>query len=598
MKSDFLKYYNAELTFLRASGKEFAKNNPKTARYLHLDNSASQDPHVARLIESFAFLTARIHRKIDDDLPELADALLDILYPHYQCPIPSLSIVQFKVNPHTAAPSLLSKGTSLETSSSQGNRCQFKTCYDVILQPIELTHVELIEKTSPQTPFLPSTQSALVIQLSCLNSKMSFSQLNPKKLRCYINLATPYAYNLYELLFRYGLGGFIVGDNLEPIAFSSKNITAVGFDLEQGLFPYSDQSNLSYRLLTEFFVFPEKFLFFDIIFDENLFSKNTIGPQIKIILCFNESKPNLRQILNANSLILNCTPLINLFEVQAEPFLIDHTQSAYPIVPDARRLNEIEIYNVKSISISDRSGVSKTSAPLYGFQTGDPQTIYWQINRKNRADFSKKTGRMWDVSVSIAENIQTADPLIIQPLLLCTNHQIPGQLPFSGEYPKLQLVNDNFEGTIHCLRPFTLYHHLPLSNGIRWQLISHLMLNGLSFSDNNVDATKCLTEILRLYNFSEAAEQALFINNITLVETKPATARGSNNYGNIVFSGTEVTLTVSEDHPTIFLFSSVLEKFLASYCAINSFTQLIVKYEHKPGDTITWKPNMGSKVLL
>ena len=186
---------------------------------------------------------------------------------------------------------------------------------------------------------------------------------------------------------------------------------------------------------------------------------------------------------------------------------------------------------------------------------------------------------------------------IAQISLLCTNHQLPSQLPHGGGHPKLQLVKENIEGEIRSLLPFTPCYHLPLSNGIRWQLISHLMLNTFTFSKNS-DATKFLKEILHLYNFSQMEEHALFINNIASVETKPIVARGSYNYGNTVFSGTEMIVTFVKEHPAIFLFSSVLEKFIASYCSINSFTQLTIQYANKSGEVIQWKPNMGSKVLL
>lgn len=597
MKNDFLSYYNNELSFLRASGSDFGKANPKIAGHLSLNHKGFEDPHVARLIESFAFLTARIHRKIDDDLPELADALLDVLYPHYLLPVPSLSIVQFNANPNATGGYLLPNKTDIENSSNYGHACQFTTCYDVMLYPIEITHIELIEKSSTLFSMPSATQSVLEIQLRCIKPKLSFTLLKPESVRFFINLASPHAYLLYELLFRNTLNGFIVDESNNPIPFSSDNIQAVGFDNDQGLFPYPEQSNLNYRLLTEFFVYPEKFLFFDIFFKDDFLTKNNFGREMKIVICFDESMPNLRAVITHTSLALHCTPIVNLFEVQSEPILVDHTQNSYPIIPDARQLNEFEIYKVNAVSLSDQTGRSKKCLPLYGFQENNEDATYWQIQRKNRAELTNQNGRVLDMHISFVQNEPSLKPSIAQASLLCTNHQLPSELPYGGGHPNLQLINEHSNGAISCLRPFTTCYHLPIDHGVRWQLISHLMLNTFSFS-NDAHATKFLHELLQLYNFSNTPENVLFINNIVNVETKPITARGPRNYGNTIFSGTEVSVTVARDHPSLFLFTSVLEKFLASYCAINSFTQLILKYTHKPGEQIQWKPAIGSKALL
>ena len=58
----------------------------------------AEDPHVERLIEAFAYLNARTRHKLDDDFPEITDAMLGVLYPHYQAPIPAMAVVQFALD--------------------------------------------------------------------------------------------------------------------------------------------------------------------------------------------------------------------------------------------------------------------------------------------------------------------------------------------------------------------------------------------------------------------------------------------------------------------------------------------------------------------
>ncbi len=597
---DFLSYYNNELAFLRAAGGEFAKANPKIARQLRLNEQGSEDPHVARIIESFAFLTARIQRRINDDLPEIADTILNLLYPHYQLPIPALSIIQLQANAEATEGYLIPESTQIENHLSYGTICQFSTCYDTLIYPIEITRIELVENESTTSPFLPQTQNALIINVRCLKPDVSFCTLNPKRIRFFINAATPYSFQFYELLFKEKLGGFIIEEGKNPIPFNADAISPVGFDENEGLFPYPEQSMLNYRLLTEFFIFPEKFLFFDLILNDDFYKTHAIGREITCVICFKKKTPALRSIITKNSLLLHCTPLINLFDKVGEPILVDQTQSNYPIIPDARRLTEIEIYKIQSILLSDRSGTPYHCSPLYGFKEQNNQSVYWHSERKNRNLDASSTEpyRQEDVFVSFIDNHNHINNVAIaQPQLLCTNHQLPSKLPHGGNHPKLQFIKDNIKGDIRVLLPFTPAYHLSLSHGMRWQLISLLMLNTFSFV-NNTNATKFVREILQLYNFSRSEENTLFINTIESVVTKSIVTRGDAHYGNAILNGTEVIITFLKEHASLFLFTSVFEKFITAYCSINSFTQLTVRYANQSGDLIRWKPNMGKKSLL
>src|SRR6516162_10005843 len=98
MQDDLLFYYESELRFIRRMAADFAKKYPGVASRLELEPEKSEDPHVERLIEAFALLSARVRHKIDDEFPEITEALLGILYPHYLHPIPSMSIMQFELD--------------------------------------------------------------------------------------------------------------------------------------------------------------------------------------------------------------------------------------------------------------------------------------------------------------------------------------------------------------------------------------------------------------------------------------------------------------------------------------------------------------------
>src|SRR5438045_9154151 len=149
MADELLEYYNRELRFLGEFADSFAKSHPKIAERLRLSSDdAADDPHVERLIEAFAYLTARIRFKLDDDFPEITESLLNILYPHYLAPVPSMAIVQFQLAPD---PVQLTKGhviprfKELQTEMIEGKPCYFRTCYPVTLWPIETKHASLAE---------------------------------------------------------------------------------------------------------------------------------------------------------------------------------------------------------------------------------------------------------------------------------------------------------------------------------------------------------------------------------------------------------------------------------------------------------------------
>src|SRR5918911_985920 len=141
MRDELLGYYERELVFLRQMGADFAKKYPKIASRLLIDADKCEDPHVERMIEAFAFLAGRVHLKIDDEFPEITESLLNVLYPHYLAPIPSMSIAQFALDSQQGKLTTgydIERGTVLYSRSVQATPCRFRTCYPVTLWPLEI----------------------------------------------------------------------------------------------------------------------------------------------------------------------------------------------------------------------------------------------------------------------------------------------------------------------------------------------------------------------------------------------------------------------------------------------------------------------------
>ncbi len=388
MSDELLSYYNQELSYLREVGGEFAKLHPKIAGRLRLGASSVDDPFVSRIIESFAFLTARIRYKLDDHFSEISDALLNILYPHYQLPIPSMSIMQFSGNAELDAPHSIAKHTAISCESATAG-CRFRTTYPVTLWPLELNAAQLVAQ--PFTHDLiqdnKNYASCLRLNLQTKKSKLALTDLPLKSLRFYINAEAQQAYDLYELLFN-DLQAIVVAAptaDTPAITLPLDSIKAVGFGEEEGLLSYPPNSFIGYRLLSEYFAFPQKFLFFELTNLDRLLDY-PFQQSLEIQLYFSKTNSLLEKGVNAKTFALGCTPIINLFEQSAEPIHFDHTQTEYHIIADSNRLPEsIEIYSINNVSAHAPDHATINYQPFYGLKhdlDGQQANPYWFLSRR------------------------------------------------------------------------------------------------------------------------------------------------------------------------------------------------------------------------
>src|SRR3990172_9585864 len=309
MDDKLLNYYERELTFIRKMGAEFAKKYPKIAGRLLLEPDKCEDPHTERLIEAFAFISGRIHKKIDDDFPEITESLLNIIYPHYVSPIPSMSVAKFEPSKKTISPSgyKIEKNTPLYSKPVGGTPCQFMTCYPLMIWPLDVFSAGLQDPKK----LVKDAQQAIVIQLKTYNN-LRFSELNCGKLRFFLNGAAQHVYHLYELLFNHVCHVECESVNkegrIERVSLTPKDITPVGFDSDEGMFPFPGRSFPGYLLLFEYFCFPEKFLFFD-LYGLGQIRNRDFNDTLTITIYLDRSaKSNL--VINEETFCLNATPVV------------------------------------------------------------------------------------------------------------------------------------------------------------------------------------------------------------------------------------------------------------------------------------------------
>jgi type VI secretion system protein ImpG len=613
MARDLLEYYNRELTFLRRLGAQFAAANPKIARRLRLSaDDAADDPHVERLIEAFAYLTARIRTKLDDQFPEITESLLHVLYPHYLAPIPSLAIVQFKLDPEQVqltAGYTVPRQTELETEPVLGEPCRFQTCYPVTLWPIEVRSAILARAPlpAPATPYSDDATAVIRIGLRSTSQETSIADLGLGTLRFFLKGQPHHVHRLYELIFNHTIGVAATRSEspVGTVLLGRDVLRQVGFDRDQGLLPYPARSFQGYRLLTEYFAFPHKFLFFDL----NLAGIEAIGQlgnQVVIYIYLNRAFDDLGRTISADTFQLGCTPIVNLFRQRAEPIRLTQTEFEYQVVPDRRRRNALEVYSVDSVSALPPQGDPLEFQPFFSVKHAanrEPGQTFWSVSRRPAEETLATGDRGSEVYLSLVDlGFRPSAPAdsVLEVQTTCLNRDLPQDLPFGGDQPRLQLREGGGAiSRIVCLTPATRTLRPELGQGILWRLISHLSLNHLSLVDSG-DA-HALREILKLYDFADSAETRAQIDGITAVSSRRVVG-SIRSEGPLTFCrGAEVSIQLDEERYTgsgLFLFASVVERFLALYCTVNSFTKLIATVKGREGELRRWPPRMGENVIV
>ncbi len=606
MVDELLPYYNRELTYIRKLAAEFAEAHPKIAGRLRLSADAVEDPYVARLIEGFSFLNARIRHKLDDDFPELTDALLSVLYPHYLAPIPSMSIVRFDSQPDLTSPYDIPKGTEIESETVGGEPCVFRTSYPVELWPIRIEAASLSGRplVAPANPRAGGAVASLRLTLSCLSPEMTFTELGPDRLRFFLRGQPQQVYPLYELIMNNTVSVALAesASDPEPVILGPECIKPVGFGRDEGMLSYPARSFVGYRLLTEYFTFPEKFLFFDIT---GLSSKVLVeaGNKLEIFLYINRASTDLERGVSEETFALGCTPIVNLFHQQAEPLQLSHAISEYRVVPDARRPAATEIYSIDSVVATSPDGEEVPYVPFYSVKhdsgSEGPQT-FWHATRRTAGRRDPGT----EVYLSLVDldfNPAAATDWVVTVGTSCLNRDLPSKLPYGGGHPRLQLVEGASPvAELTCVTPPTSTLRPPMGDRGRWRLISHLSLNHLSLTDGE-EGVEALRDILKLYDFRDSAETRAVIDSVLSVRSKLGVARAPAKDMGAFCRGVDVTIDFDAQRFSgsgLFLLATVLERFLALYCSINSYTRLTATVQGRPGVLRKWPPRAGDRHII
>ena len=612
---DLLPYYERELGFLRRYSREFSERYPKIAGRLLIAGEVCEDPHIERMIESFALLNSRIAKRLDDDYPEFTEALFEVLYPHYLRPFPSCSIAHMDfsgVAAQLTTATAIPRGTQLTTRPVRGASCTFRTSYPVTVAPVALsgaTFAPIIDTPEAIRPPVGAT-SSLSLTITSISDQVTLANLGLGKLRVFIDGEPSFCAALRDALFMRSVAAYAEGDNSGRwMALPAIPILAAGFEENESLIDFEARSHSAYRLLTEYFSFPEKFNFFDI----DLAALAAAAPPGTRTLTLHLALSGLRSdsntarmlgTLSTHNVLLGCTPVINLFRQRGEPIRVTHTSASYPVLGDTRRAFAYEVYAIESLSLVRQTPQGETLVqfrPFYALrhaQTPEDAGHYYAV-RRDESLADKSPG--FETQVSIVDidfdpaEVET-DTLNIE--LTCTNRDLPATLSYGQAGGDLFLEGGSGVRSIAFLRKPTASYRFASGRGAHWRLISHLALNHLSLADGGVEAFR---EMLALYDLPRSPSSQRQIGGIKAIAQRAATTWLAGNPFTCLVRGVEVRLSIDEEAfvgSGIHAFAQIVERFLALYVHANSFTQLVIVSNKTGEELLTCQPRSGDLSLL
>jgi type VI secretion system protein ImpG len=602
-----LDYYEQELTYLRSMGADFAQRFPGAAARLKLDADRCDDPHVERLLEGFAFLAARVHLRLDDDASEIAEALLEATYPQYVRPIPSMALVQLHPDPDRAMPGghAVPRGSLLYARDANGEQCRFRTCFDTMLWPVEVAAAQWMTPYELRPPLSGGGEAAaLRVELRC-RGDATFASLAAESVRFHLAAEPGVAGTLYELLCSRCTR--VVVRDLDPasraeVTLPGSAVEPAGFGEDEAMLPLPRRAFHGYRLLQEYFAFPQKFSFVELRGLERVRAAG-MGAAVEVIfLVAPFEREERRHLLEAGvgpgTLRLGCTPVVNLFPRNSEGIRITQRVSEYRVPVDRPGTGIYSVEDVVSVSPGERRPLC--IAPLHALHARagtDAPGVYWYARRRPSSR-SADPAEVWLHFVDGQARLAHPDVNTATARLLCHDGDAPARMDIDGSGGELSLSGGAPVSRISLLaRPTPLVH--PPAGGARlWALVSQLTLNYASLADGEAEGLRAL---LRLHNLGGSPAGAKQVDGIHEVRGTPVHARIGGEGGVAFARGHRVEVVFDEEQfagGSAYLLAGVLDRFLGMYVSINSFSVLAARTRQRREPLREWPPRAGWKPLL
>lgn len=607
---DLLPHYERELAMLRRSLHDFAARYPKIAARLAISGEHSEDPHVERMLQSFALLAARIDTRLHDEYPEFTEGMLETLYPQYLRPYPSCSIVEFDIEGLFDALSgsvKIERGTDVVTKTQS---CRFRTAYDVTLAPMRIAAARYRPSASaPANASLPPDTSGLIaVTFASASTAAGLHAIAPPTIRLHLHGQREVVTALTDTFLLRATQAFVEADGSGRwIALDRLPIAAAGFGPNDALIDEGSDASAPFRLLAEYFAFPDKFEFIDLDAAAMLAAAGrckTLTLYVAVGGLHDDSWAGQRVAqLNERHLKLFCTPVVNLFPTKAEPIKIDPLTHAYTVTPKVQKSSEasdVEVYSVDAVYPEKQSASSPSAfQPFFGLMHGSAAALsgpYWVA--RTEEDIERRGSRAAKLAFVGLDGQPAAVPVPQVALdVTCTNRNLPATLPYGSATGDLVVEGGSVAGRLVLLRRPTESVRAQHSNGSLWRLLAQFTPHAMALSTEGLDEIK---RLLRQYAALSPAP-ARHIDGIAFVGSRSTMQWIVMDPCPSLVRGIEVTLAVDEpafSGSSISAFIDVMDRFFAPFAPQNSFVQLVVVSKATGAVLRRCEPRQGALALL
>ncbi|MBB6091970.1 type VI secretion system protein ImpG [Povalibacter uvarum] len=624
MDPKILRYYNRELQHVREMGAEFAREYPKIAGRLGLEGFECADPYVERLLEGFAYLAARVQLKVDAEFPTFTQHLLQIIYPHYLAPTPSMAIAQFQPDLKEAGLALgykIPRGTAMRSIIGKDDRtpCDYRTAHDLNLWPLEVKEAKYFSSTAGLAAIgiTPPEGVRAGLRLTFrATAGVPLSALALDNLTLHISGADELPGTLYEAIFANNQGFAVRAPNSRT-GIHSRDRTKLercGFEDTEALIPYGRRSFQGYRLLHEYFAFPERFLFFTLN-GLGTAVRALPGNEFEVVILLNRALAWLEAAVSGDNFRLFCTPIINLVDKRADRIHLDGVQHEYQIVADRTRPVDFEIYDVVRAEgygsgtepeVFFEPFYSSTEATWHG-----RQKAFFTIRREPRALSSKQRAQGprssyigSEVFISLVDADQAPYASNLRQLgleVVCTNRDLPLHMPIGKGQTDFTVDIGAPLTSIRCIAGPTKPRESTVYGEYAWRVLSHLSLNYLSLLESaSKEGATALREMLLLYSDPHDVAVQRQIDGVREIHARPTTGRLPAGGPVSYVRGLDIQLTCEDaafQGQGPFVLGAVLDEFLRRHVALNSFTRLTLKTLNR-GEVMRWPARQGQRQIL
>ena len=628
MDTRILKKYEEELAYMREMGQEFAESYPKIAGRLGMDGVEISDPYVERMMEGFAFMAARVQLELDLQYPVLTQHLLEIIYPHYLAPTPSMLIA--KLQPDPAQGSMedgftIKRGSTLRSPLRDGDNtaCQFRTAHDVTLWPIEISEAEYLggrgEVIAAGVGDNREVKAAIRLRLKSIGAQ-GLADLSLDELTLFMTGAGWEPWKLFEHIANDGIQ--VAGRSTDPRNDWSyinrwNTIEATGHAPEQAMLPFPGQSFDGYRLLQEYYALPNRYFFTKIGGLRPILQQVQGSDEVDIYILLKQSSSSLSAVIEAGSFELFATPAVNLFEKRCDRVHVTGRDVDYQIVADRTAPMDFEIYSVDSVTGISAEG--KDDINFEAFYSADDLTAagenysaYYALRRRmrQRSERQRLKGTRTsylgaDLHINLVDQMQAPYGGDIEQLAIkamVTNRDLPMLLSIGKHETDFELPDGGPVSAVTALTPITRPRaSLAVEGDSAWRLISHLSLNYLSISETDRgNPAAAIRELLGIYGPLGDKSLAKQLEGITRVWTVPIVRRMADEVLSTAVRGLEVNVEFDEsfyEGTGVYVLGLVLQQFFAKYVSVNSFTETVI---HSPdrGEIARWPAMSGKRRVI